>query len=104
MVRELNFDREKPKRRNLLGEPNPNYNVYQHKTNYQLRFYQNKIAKKIYRLTKSGKIPSLKKNNIPCIYCGARATRYDHRNYNKPLEVDPVCARCNRLLPRVFSF
>ena len=24
-----------------------------------------------------------------------RATQYDHRDYNKPLEVTPVCPSCN---------
>jgi len=31
-----------------------------------------------------------------CIDCGAQATCYDHRDYNKPLEVDPVCSKCNK--------
>src|SRR4051812_14246934 len=26
---------------------------------------------------------------FPCMDCGAWATEYDHRNYNKPLEVEP---------------
>lgn len=30
-----------------------------------------------------------------CVDCGAPAHHYDHRDYNKPEEVDPVCARCN---------
>ena len=31
-----------------------------------------------------------------CIDCGAPATEYDHRDYNKPLDVEPVCRPCNR--------
>ena len=30
-----------------------------------------------------------------CTDCGSPATRYDHRDYNKPLHVDPVCSSCN---------
>jgi hypothetical protein len=30
-----------------------------------------------------------------CIDCGTQATDYDHRDYNKPLDVDPVCRPCN---------
>lgn len=30
-----------------------------------------------------------------CADCGEPATCYDHRDYNKPLAVDPVCNSCN---------
>jgi len=30
-----------------------------------------------------------------CSDCGDRANCYDHRNYYKPLAVDPVCKGCN---------
>lgn len=30
-----------------------------------------------------------------CVDCGDPATDYDHRDYNKPLEVEPVCHACN---------
>lgn len=30
-----------------------------------------------------------------CVDCGAAATDYDHRDYNKPLDVEPVCRSCN---------
>lgn len=32
-----------------------------------------------------------------CVDCGKPAEEYDHRDYNKPLEVEPVCKSCNRL-------
>jgi hypothetical protein len=32
---------------------------------------------------------------LACVDCGAPATCYDHRDYSKPLEVDPVCQACN---------
>lgn len=30
-----------------------------------------------------------------CVDCGKQAHDYDHRDYSKPLQVDPVCRRCN---------
>lgn len=31
-----------------------------------------------------------------CMDCGAQARQYDHRDYNLPLTVAPVCHRCNQ--------
>jgi hypothetical protein len=33
--------------------------------------------------------------NFKCVDCGDAAVEYDHRDYNKPLHVDPVCRSCN---------
>lgn len=30
-----------------------------------------------------------------CVDCGEQARDYDHRDYSRPLAVDPVCRRCN---------
>lgn len=30
-----------------------------------------------------------------CVDCGVSAQVYDHRDYSKPYEVDPVCQKCN---------
>ena len=30
-----------------------------------------------------------------CVDCGSAAECYDHRDYNKPLDVEPVCIGCN---------
>ena len=32
-----------------------------------------------------------------CVDCGKPAAEYDHRDYNKPLEIEPVCRSCNRI-------
>ena len=32
---------------------------------------------------------------LACTDCGVPAQQYDHRDYNKPLDVQPVCRRCN---------
>lgn len=43
---------------------------------------------------------------LQCADCGAPASQYDHRDYNKPLEVEPVCRTCNvrrgRAIPKVW--
>lgn len=33
--------------------------------------------------------------DFTCVDCGGHAIEYDHRDYDKPLQVDPVCRRCN---------
>lgn len=43
---------------------------------------------------KRGELPPVK--TLLCADCGAPACDYDHRDYAKPLEVDPVCRKCNR--------
>lgn len=42
---------------------------------------------------KDGLIPPIVQQY--CVDCGAFAEVYDHRDYGKPLEVDPVCRKCN---------
>lgn len=45
-----------------------------------------------------GVLLDLKEWIIACTDCQAsRATEYDHRDYNYPLLVEPVCRSCNRL-------
>lgn len=45
---------------------------------------------------KRGALPRLD-GSTACKDCGGPAKVYDHREYGKPLEVDPVCIRCNNL-------
>ena len=40
-------------------------------------------------------LPKLSHVMIRCSDCPSRATQYDHRDYNFPLLVSPVCASCN---------
>lgn len=49
------------------------------------------VAKEI----KAGRLPAA--NTQSCVDCGGPAKHYDHRDYNKPLDVVPVCPRCNKL-------
>lgn len=44
---------------------------------------------------RNGDLPVLD-GSVQCVDCGATAVEYDHRDYKKPLEVEPVCKRCNQ--------
>ena len=33
---------------------------------------------------------------MKCLDCGKQAEIYDHKDYNNPLDVEPVCRSCNR--------
>lgn len=46
------------------------------------------------KAVRKGLLPKLD-GSIVCVDCGAPAEVYDHREYAKPLEVDPVCRGCN---------
>ena len=52
--------------------------------------------KKVYVEVRSGRLP--KANTLNCFRCGGKASVYDHRDYSKPLEVTPLCRRCNKLI------
>jgi predicted amidophosphoribosyltransferase len=54
------------------------------------------ISRAYYRVhaaVAAGKIPH--PSTLICADCGAPAQFYDHRDYEKPLAVDPVCRGCN---------
>lgn len=50
----------------------------------------------VYRAVRKGELVDLSLRETACVDCGAVATDYDHRDYSKPLDVAPVCRRCNR--------
>lgn len=45
------------------------------------------------KAVKAGALPEV--SSRQCDDCGKPATLYEHRNYNKPLDVVPVCRSCN---------
>lgn len=45
------------------------------------------------KAVKSGELPPLP--SCVCADCGAPAECYDHRDYTRPLAVEPVCKGCN---------
>lgn len=42
---------------------------------------------------KRGDLPSI--DTQVCADCGEPAKHYDHRDYNRPLDVEPTCISCN---------
>lgn len=44
---------------------------------------------------RDGSLPSPR--GLRCADCGCPAIEYEHRDYNRPLEVEPICRSCNLL-------
>lgn len=65
-----------------------------HRIKVQLRV-QGQVA----RAVREGKLLSLRAESVPCVDCGNRAACYDHRDYAKPVDVEPVCRSCNLRRP-----
>lgn len=55
--------------------------------------YNNRARELVNYAVKLGIIP--KASAYKCADCGEQAQAYDHRDYNKPLDVHPVCQPCN---------
>lgn len=49
--------------------------------------------REVYRARAAGELPPA--SSLACVDCGAQAAGYDHRDYNAPLAVEPVCRKCN---------
>jgi hypothetical protein len=45
------------------------------------------------KAVKAGILPAVR--TCACTDCGRPATEYEHRDYNKPIDVVPVCKPCN---------
>jgi hypothetical protein len=54
---------------------------------------QYQAHKAVARARRLGQLPD--PATLDCVDCGGYAIEYDHRDYSKPLEVQPVCRRCN---------
>jgi hypothetical protein len=50
--------------------------------------------RKVQKAIRAGSLAKLD-GSVQCVDCGASAAIYDHREYARPLDVDPVCRRCN---------
>lgn len=46
------------------------------------------------RAIKRGELP--RADSMKCVDCGTQARDWDHRDYSKPLDVQPVCRSCNK--------
>lgn len=61
----------------------------------QSKFRARRARSTVRYAVQCGKLVNLKLENVKCVDCGNRATSYEHRDYTKPLEVEPVCNSCN---------
>ena len=52
-----------------------------------------KACMAVRRAVIDGDLPHIKTQK--CTDCGRQAQHYDHRDYDKPLEVEPTCISCN---------
>lgn len=52
------------------------------------------VKQEIFKLVRSNKIQ--KASSKKCIDCGIVANCYDHRDYLKTFEIEPVCWSCNK--------
>lgn len=50
---------------------------------------------KVSAAVRAGQLPRITEET-KCVDCGNRATDYEHRDYYRPLDVEPVCKKCNR--------
>lgn len=59
--------------------------------------YNETVRREAHRiLTKAVRIGKIRRpSEFDCADCGKRAQHYDHRDYSKPLDVEPVCRGCN---------
>lgn len=57
---------------------------------------------KVNAAIRRGTLPPVK--GQACVDCGDAATLYEHRNYYKPLDVEPTCRPCNRKRGRANDF
>lgn len=54
---------------------------------------QQQAATAVAKAIRTGLLP--RPTGLPCTDCTRPAEEYDHRDYNRPLDVQPVCRRCN---------
>lgn len=54
-----------------------------------------RAVKAVHLAVKRGELQKINPSTL-CVDCGSPAKEYDHRDYNKPLVVEPVCKRCNQ--------
>lgn len=60
----------------------------------QVKALASAAVAKVHAAIRAGSIARLD-GSVPCVDCGAPAAQYEHRDYSKPLAVDPVCRSCN---------
>lgn len=67
-----------------------NYNCWRE---YAMAFRRRNGQLAVAKAIRNGQLLPAKK--CRCTDCGKPARCYDHRDYRKPLQVDPVCKKCD---------
>ena len=62
----------------------------------------NIVSEAVSRAIRKGILKPIKE--CICVDCGAPARHYDHRDYNKPDVVEPVCKKCNANRPPAIRY
>lgn len=60
------------------------------------RWFQQRCHSLVQTAIQRGLLPNLKEGKHACVDCGGVAHEYDHRDYGRPFDVDPVCRSCNK--------
>lgn len=71
--------------------------IYEKEHRNRRSYLQSKAHRAVRIAVLKGELPDLKASIVRCVDCGMRATDWDHRDYGKPLEVEPTCGSCNCL-------
>ena len=107
-------DQEKTKKYNQLWNARNKENRHQWYKNNADKFIKYKKRSQesgsnyakliVLRAIRKGTIIDLKKVFVKCRFCPDRATQHDHRDYNFPLQITPVCKSCNlKLGPAIWK-
>lgn len=57
--------------------------------------WRNWCIRSVQRAVKIGWLPDLRSGEYACVDCNGVADRWEHRDYSKVLDVEPVCHKCN---------
>lgn len=69
--------------------------VYDPPIRNQRVYLQGRAHNAVRKAIISGDLVNLRQIEVACVDCGQRAMDHEHRDYEKPLEVVPVCRGCN---------
>lgn len=61
----------------------------------EVGFWRERAGAIVQVAKKAGILPDLSTGLYACSDCGGVASEYDHRDYALPLDVQPVCRKCN---------
>jgi hypothetical protein len=91
----------------MLPKPIKEMTDAEHAAYVQWRMEQSKAIAAVQHAKYMGRLPYLT-GAINCVDCADPASKYDHRDYGRPLDVEPVCQKCNHKrgpakLPEIFS-